>query len=104
MRDAIMGTYDGEYTYCPVNACGACPYCDKNLICHVEDPVKDCDDWAMFWGDWDEWKKIDWVTEDKDNFAQEEIEWAKENYGYEEPDYDIESGFDPFMGCYTEDC
>jgi len=101
MRNAIMGTYDGEYTYCPVNACGHCPYCDKKCICHVEDPLKDCDDWGMFWGSWDEWKQIDWVTED--SFAQDEIEWAKENYGYEEPD-NIEMGFNPFAGCYTDDC
>lgn len=101
MRDATKGTYDGEYTYCPVNAYGDCPYCDKNLVCHVEDPLKDCDDWTMFWSSWDEWKQIDWVTED--TFAQDEIEWAKENYGYEESD-DTEIGFDPYAGCYTDDC
>lgn len=104
MRDAKKGTYDGEFTFCPVNAIGDCPYCDKKCVCHVEDPCEDCDDWQMFWGNWQEWKEADYLSDDAPkDFSQEEIEWAKENYDYEEPD-DLEIGFDPYAGCYTYDC
>lgn len=58
-RDAEQGTYAGQPTYCTVNAIGDCPYCDKNLICHIDDPMEDCDDFACFFdGDWDEWEAL----------------------------------------------
>lgn len=103
MRDAKKGTYNGQLTYCPVNGYD-CPYCDKNLVCHVEDPCEDCDDWTMFWGSWEEWDCLDESPDSTEDFAEEEIEWAKKNYGYEEPEYDIEMGFDPYSGCYADDC
>jgi len=55
-RDAKAGTYNGDPTYCTVNAYGDCPYCDQCGICHIDDPMTDCDDFAVFFdGDWDEW-------------------------------------------------
>lgn len=86
MRDKVKGTYDGTPTYCPVNAYGECPYCDQCNICHVDDPQEDCEDWQGFWSSWDEWSFYD---------ADE---------AFDEPDYDIEMGFDPYAGCYTDDC
>ena len=62
MRNAKLGTYNGDTTYCPVNAYGACPYCDQCNVCHVDDPMEDCDDWGMFFDDWEDWMKVDWVT------------------------------------------
>lgn len=103
MRDAKQGTYNGQPTFCPVNGWD-CPYCDKLGICHIDDPCEDCDDWLSFWESWEEWESVGAVADGPKDFSKEEIEWAKENFGYEEPDYDIEMGFDPFMGCYTEDC
>ena len=44
MRDAKKGTYNGDFTYCTVNAYGDCPYCDQCGICHIDNPVEDCDD------------------------------------------------------------
>ena len=58
MRDAAAGTYNGETTYCPVNACGDCPYCDRNCVCHIDDPMVDCDDWACFYEDWEDWLSL----------------------------------------------
>lgn len=57
MRDAINGLYNGEITYCPTNCQNEndCPYA-KNGICHIEDPCKDCDDWQMFFPDWESWE------------------------------------------------
>ena len=58
-RDAEAGTYKGEITYCTVNAMGDCPYCDKHGICHIENPMEDCDDFACFFdGSWDEWEAL----------------------------------------------
>lgn len=42
MRDAKAGTYNGETTYCTVNAYGACPFCDQCIICHAPDPQETC--------------------------------------------------------------
>lgn len=59
MRDAEKGTYNGETTYCPVNAIGDCPYCDGNCVCHIDDPMEDCDDFGGFYeGGWDEWLEM----------------------------------------------
>ena len=43
------GTRNGDPIYCPVNAYGDCPYCDQCNMCHVKDPIEDCEDFAMFW-------------------------------------------------------
>ena len=83
MRDAEKGTYNGETTYCPVNAYGACEYCDQCGVCHDSDPQVNCEDWQQFWSSWFEWESIEWITsDDRTDFAQEEIEWAHKNYGY----------------------
>ena len=82
MRNAKEGTYNGTPTYCPVNAYGDCPYCDQYNVCHIDDPMEDCDDWHMFWDDWYEWENTEQTSDDRTDFAEEEIEWAKENYGY----------------------
>lgn len=103
MRDSKAGTYNGELTYCPVNGWD-CPYCDKNGVCHVDDPCEDCDDWLSAWTSWEEWEQADEPSDEKEDFSEEEIEWAKGHFGYEEPEYDIEMGFDPYSGCYTDDC
>lgn len=100
MRNAKMGTYNGEKTYCPVNAYGDCPYCDQMGVCHVDDPMEDCDDWASVWESWEDWLNADDVDPDApEDFADDEIAWAHEEYGY-----DIEMGFDPYSGCYSDDC
>ena len=57
--NSLEYTYAGQPTYCTVNAIGDCPYCDKNLICHIDDPMEDCDDFSCFFdGDWDEWEAL----------------------------------------------
>ena len=55
MRDAEKGTYNGETTYCTVNGLD-CPYY-KNGVCHIDNPMADCDDFAVFFdGDWEVWE------------------------------------------------
>ena len=83
MRDAKNGTYNGETTFCPVNGWD-CPYF-KNGVCHVDDPQEDCDDWQMFFESWEEWLALDDVPD-------------------YEPCYDAETGFNPYLGCYDDDC
>mgnify|MGYP007133780938 CR=1 FL=1 len=83
MRDAEQGTYNGDTTYCTVNAYGACPWCDQCNVCHMSEPF-DCPDWRNFWHDWDEWQRADTVEESFE-------EW-------------LEMGYNPFIGGYDDDC
>lgn len=96
------GTRNGNPVYCPVNAFGECPYCDQGNICHIADPIEDCDDFAHFFGSWDNWLNADEspcsgcpndaycrtegpMCEDmKETFAEDEIKWAGDVYGYED--------------------
>lgn len=83
MRDAKHGTYNGDYTFCPVNACGNCPYCDKLGICHISDPMEDCDDWGAFWESWEDWLAADDVDPDAPtDFSREEMWWATQTFGF----------------------
>lgn len=54
-----------------------------------------------------EWYVVD-ATEDEIQEAREQLENEQEDASsddeYEEYDYDLESGFDPYSGCYTWDC
>lgn len=56
-RNANEGTYNGEPTYCPVNCWGEqdCPYA-KAGICHIDDPVNECDEFSYFFPSWEEWE------------------------------------------------
>lgn len=54
-RDANAGTMNDEKTYCPVNGWD-CPYCDISGVCHIDDPQKDCDDWASVFECWEDWE------------------------------------------------
>ena len=90
MRDAKNGTYNGETTYCTVNAYGACPYCDQCNVCHTEDPFQDCDEWKMFFESWDEWLALGSYEELDSTFDED---WDN-----------LECGFNPYSGCYTDDC
>lgn len=91
MRDEKAGTYNGEPTYCTVNAYGDCPYCDQCNICHSPDPMKDCDEFAIFFGSsWDYWLSLD------ESYLNEPH--------IEDDLFDEEVGFDPYLGQYTDDC
>jgi hypothetical protein len=52
------GKHKGETIYCPVNAYGACPYCSKNNVCHIYDPMEECDDFAACFDSWEEWEEL----------------------------------------------
>ena len=52
------GKHKGETIYCPVNAYDACPYCSKNNVCHINDPMEECDDFASFFVSWEEWEEL----------------------------------------------
>lgn len=111
MRDSAKGTYNGDTTFCPVNAYGDCPYCDQCNVCHIDDPLEDCDDWGAFWSSWDEWLQADIIEDDRGSFVDDELDFAREEYGYEASqveDYDWgyneDEGYDPYAGEYTYDC
>lgn len=50
------GLRNGELIYCPVNGWN-CRYFG-NGICHVKDPMEDCDDFALCFESWDEWDRL----------------------------------------------
>lgn len=58
-RNAEQGTYKGQKTYCPVNAWD-CPYFGEDMVCHIDDPFEDCDDWMCTCGveNWEEWEEL----------------------------------------------
>ena len=79
------GYRNGDPVYCPVNAYGDCPYCDQCNMCHIADPMTDCDDWVNFFDSWFDWENADDVDPDAPNsFAEDEIHWAGDVYGYED--------------------
>lgn len=71
------GTCNGTPVYCPTDDF-LCPYYGERL-CHIKEPYDNCDDYASFVKDWEK--------------------------GYNDiPDDVDETGYDPYLGCYTEDC
>ena len=73
------GTRNGTPVYCTVNGLD-CPYYGEGL-CHIADPIADCDDFAAFFESWEDWESCDNIPDDVD-----------------------ETGYDPYLGCYTEEC
>lgn len=86
MRNAQEGTYNGDTTFCTVNAYGACPHCDQCNVCHAPDPFEECAEWNLFFESWDEWVAL----------GDKPIEDIDDDF--------LECGFDPYSGCYTDDC
>ena len=87
MRDAEKGTYNGNTTFCPVNAYGNCPYRDQSGVCHIDDPMKDCSIWSYLWDSWEDWQNVDWITSDDD--INDSVD---------------ETGYNPYEGAYDYDC
>ena len=79
------GMRNGQPIYCPTNAYDDCPYCDKRGICHINDPIEECDDFMSFFESWEDWDAADEVDDDAPlSFVEAEIEWAREKYGYKD--------------------
>lgn len=69
--------------FCPTDDWD-CPYCEKDGLCALgASATKECDEAAFFF-------------EDEDG--------EDEEADYEEEMGDLDMGFDPYMGCYTDDC
>ena len=50
------GTRKGYTVYCPSFAVGDCPYCDKNGICHIHDPLEECSDFGEYYESWEQYE------------------------------------------------
>lgn len=50
-------THNGQNVFCPVNAYGACFYCDQCNLCHFANPVEGCNDFSTFFDSWQDWEK-----------------------------------------------
>ena len=96
--------------YCPVNGWD-CPYFDANGCCMMypdTDPIKECDDFAMFW---EEGEDYIYDTDEDEGDSERTLEsfqkWERlcekdvEEWLNDEPDEpDVDETFyDPYMGC-----
>lgn len=96
--------------YCPVNGWD-CPYFDANGCCMMypdTDPIKECDDFAMFW---EEGEDYIYNTDEDEGDSERTLEsfqkWERlcekdvEEWLNDEPDEpDVDETFyDPYMGC-----
>lgn len=94
--------------YCPVNGYD-CVYYDANGCCMMypdQDPLKNCEDFATFWDEGDDYVCDPELEEALYEEESREKENLRDKHIYEEDyddDYD-EVGYDPYMGCYTDDC
>lgn len=52
------GERNGIPIYCPANAYGDCPYCGKDGICYISDPMEECSDFIDIYGSWEEWDEL----------------------------------------------
>lgn len=69
--------------FCPTED-HSCPYCEKDGLCALGmSAIEECDEAYYF-------------CEDEDGEDEEP--------DYEEEMGDLDIGFDPYMGCYTDDC
>ena len=66
-----------EHIHCPVNDCDCPYYTDENHPCRctLTDPLKDCDDFATFWDEDDDYIDDDWII---DSIAEELIQTLEE--------------------------
>ena len=74
---------------------GICPTCWTAMFGFSdEEEEEEWDDDPMLDGPWDAdpWDEDLWECDDDEDYPE-----------YDEP-ADLEIGFDPYMGCYTEDC
>lgn len=51
------GIRNGHKIFCPSMAYGNCPYCDQTNVCHIHDPMEECDDFQSYYDDWEEWDR-----------------------------------------------
>lgn len=96
--------------YCPVNGWD-CPYFDANGCCMMypdTDPIKECDDFAMFWEEGEDYVcDTDEDEDDSERTLESFQKWERlcekdvEEWLNDEPDEpDVDETFyDPYMGC-----
>lgn len=92
------GTRNGLNVFCPI-ADMTCPYCDKDGLCHISDPLEECSDFGAYYDSWDEY---DEQTSDDcpgDCESCDRREWCQDI----DDDVD-ETGFNPYEGGYNYDC
>ena len=70
-----------KHIHCPVNGWDCPYYTDENHPCRctLTDPMKDCDDFATFWDEGDDYIDDDWIT----NSIAEELVQTLEEKGTE---------------------
>lgn len=46
--------HNGKLIYCPYKSFD-CPYCDDEAVCHIADPIEDCDEFGSVWDSWEDY-------------------------------------------------
>ena len=95
-------TCDGHY--CPQD-CERCPYEDEAMeFCNKQEELEDVPwDWLMKFARKDSYRPLSVIAflDDARNAFTKEM---MEDPPFEPPDDMLEVGFDPYLGCYTDDC
>lgn len=79
------GTRNGQTIHCPVGDF-TCPYCDEDNVCHIADPLEECDSFGSYYASWGAYESDDpWDIDSWDDDVDE-------------------TGFNPYEGGYDYDC
>ena len=64
-KEVIKMKQNIKHIHCPVNGWDCPYYTNENHPCRctLADPMKDCDDFATFWDEGDDYIDDDWVVE-----------------------------------------
>lgn len=92
------GTRNGLNVFCPT--CDmTCPYCDKEGLCRISDPLEECSDFGEYYESWEEYE------EQASNDCQGDCENCDRWEWCQDIDDDVdETGFNPYEGAYDYDC
>lgn len=78
------GTHNGLNVFCPT--CDmTCPYCDKEGLCRISDPMEECADFGAYYISWEDYES----GFDYDRDFDDDVD---------------ETGFNPYEGGYDYDC
>ena len=82
-----------------------CPYCNANAECMLDNPYDECDDYADAVDEAGEEDDAGW-EDDECNGICDLCPYGDEcaDAHLSGPSFNEDMGFDPYLGCYTDDC
>ena len=93
-----------RFVECPAEEY-TCPYCDANAHCMMypdSDPYLECDTFYFYWaGEYEAEHEEEERTKQNLREKQQSKDLAED---WDFDDCDNDCGFDPYLGCFTDDC